>query len=962
MFFAAMMLGLASCQTEPEGLDVIVGGEAESFVTVSITETTRATSADSGLANVDGATYDLRYILEVYDKENDVFVYRDIQTVETNVKSVSFPVRLIPERDYNFVVWADFVTNGSEADLYYNTLNNGENGLNAVTIADGKWLAMDEARDAYTAVALVEDYNSGKSINLDLIRPFGKLRVVTTDIEALKELAYDALPTDVRVEYKTKVYSGFNALKETANTAVANATFAYNLAAVYDYTDANATSLTLFTDYIFGTETGTIQFDMTVTYENGNVATNSFNTEIPVKRNYLTTITGDILTDGNNIKVDVSDDFENEENPNNPPYYQETISSAADFFAAVDNGGEYIIISDITISSVPGTLATTRATASKSTTIDLNGYTITVENKNNTGAALITLTDGQTIVFEGEGEITLTDDSTAAFIDATDGCVVVEGGDVEEDVVYGNCFEIENNADSFALLEYICNNGGTFTFTQNLAGNVTVKQRGHNIVIDGNGFNFDGTIVVDGENEYPSNYTLVIKNVNFETDRAEMDFISGLSGHNEYPHNITIENCSFNNTAASQKVVGIRFSQFYNLRVINCTGTNLHSLLQAQSCDNNVLIDGVRITDSKGGISFGNTANATIKNSTIDVEGYGVRSDGDQRPVVSLTVENCDIDAYIPVCVRKLTSSTSHYNLTFVGDNALTAGGLYQATLSYNEYEDGVSPILPVSTYTLTGAEGMLVYPRDVVVTDAANLIEALKNNDGSKTIYLKNDIIVTEKWDRRYTGATTSKPITIDGMGNTLKFNCEVSDGYNHHSAFRFEAPAVVQNLTIDMSETTAPGNWLRAISSHNELVVDNCTFIGSGNYSKANAVVFGDKSGSPQWNYTTTITNSIFTNWSRGISDNENANELKSLYISGNTFTNAHAYMSAHESITFVDNVMTNSQVNITSYSNAANATVVATGNTLDNSQYNIIGAAGKKFDANNVDCQEGFTVNTL
>lgn len=224
---------------------------------------------------------------------------------------------------------------------------------------------------------------------------------------------------------------------------------------------------------------------------------------------------------------------------------------------------------------------------------------------------------------------------------------------------------------------------------------------------------------------------------------------------------------------------------------------------------------------------------------------------------------------------------------------------------------------------------------------------------------FITNDFTIAEKWDNRKTGKAT-KEITINGNGKTIKFTGEINDGSNFHSALRFENTASVKNLTIDMSEASAPGKWLRAISSNAELTVEGCTFIGNTNYSKANAVVYGDKSGVAQHNYSATITGCTFTNWSRGISDNENANEVKNVTVSDNICTNAHIYVSAYNEIVVTNNVMTNGQINITSYSNAANAKVTATGNTLDAEMYNVIGSSSKIFTAANVEAQEGFVVN--
>ena len=253
--------------------------------------------------------------------------------------------------------------------------------------------------------------------------------------------------------------------------------------------------------------------------------------------------------------------------------------------------------------------------------------------------------------------------------------------------------------------------------------------------------------------------------------------------------------------------------------------------------------------------------------------------------------------------------------------------------------------------YDVTDAEG------NTLVFDAEGLSTIIKAGGKAK---LANDITITSKWDERYTGRST-EPVSIDGGGHTIKFACEINDGYNYHCAFRFQNSAVVKNLTIDMSEATAPGRWLRAISATGDLTIEKCKFIGNNNYSKANAVVYGDTNISAQIDATTSITGCEFVNWSRGISDNENAKEVKNVVVSKNTLTNAASYISAYNNITFTDNVVTGCDVRITSYTAAATATVVATGNTLDAEHMNLIGGT-QKFDANNIEYQEEFTAYTL
>ena len=87
-----------------------VGGEVDTFVTIAIPDVdTRANSAESGIKNLVTAqsetNYTIRYIFEVYYGETGV----QKQVYYTDNMTASFPVRLVPGRDYNFVAWADIV-------------------------------------------------------------------------------------------------------------------------------------------------------------------------------------------------------------------------------------------------------------------------------------------------------------------------------------------------------------------------------------------------------------------------------------------------------------------------------------------------------------------------------------------------------------------------------------------------------------------------------------------------------------------------------------------------------------------------------------------------------------------------------------------------------------------------------------------------------------------------------------
>ena len=323
---AALVLGLASCQKDTTGFDVVVDGEQETTISVSLPEATRAESDKSGLENVDlENTYDIRYILEIYDANKSLVKQRDVKCSDDT--STTFNVRLVPGYEYYFVVWADFVEQGTQSDIYYNTAN----GLKAVTV--NNWVAMTEARDAYTGVCNVKKYSSASNIDIDLIRPFAKLRVITTDVEALTAL--NNLPTQVETKYSVPLYKGFNALDKTTINYDNVATLTYN---PYIYGENDNKNLTLLVDYIFcDNTTDIVNFSMKTTYANGMTSTTNFNTDIPLVRNKVTTIKGSILTDGNDIKVDVGDDFVGEN-------FEYIVESAAEAQAVLDNAAANTII------------------------------------------------------------------------------------------------------------------------------------------------------------------------------------------------------------------------------------------------------------------------------------------------------------------------------------------------------------------------------------------------------------------------------------------------------------------------------------------------------------------------------------------------------------------------------------------------------------------------------------------
>lgn len=310
----AVVLAVVSCQKEINGLPVDSNNEAAVSLSVALPDdATRAAGADSalgGISNYDKNLYDIRFILEVYDAQGKLAKDRMVKA-EGDATSATFNFRLIPGRNYKFVVWADFVANGANCDLHYDT----SAGLRNVKVVNARWTAIDETRDAYTAAVDVVNYSGSTLIpNIVLTRPFAKLRVVTNDIKEMISVR----PAIVKVNYfDTKFYTAFDAFaEEPIDQSYDGHQLVVNLVGdddvdTYDGENPEESGeQTLFADYMFAKQGDRVKFTMDVV-DNGDIELPrvTFNTDIPVNRNYLTTVYGPILTDANNITVTIDENF-----------------------------------------------------------------------------------------------------------------------------------------------------------------------------------------------------------------------------------------------------------------------------------------------------------------------------------------------------------------------------------------------------------------------------------------------------------------------------------------------------------------------------------------------------------------------------------------------------------------------------------------------------------------------------
>ena len=283
---------------------------------------------------------------------------------------------------------------------------------------------------------------------------------------------------------------------------------------------------------------------------------------------------------------------------------------------------------------------------------------------------------------------------------------------------YTNVIGIQTALDATPENESITINLGA-----DIIGNVVDYQKaGRNITINGTcadesrssaNYKWDGTIMIHNGSNY-NNGTITIKNVAFETSTPSLNFIMpndfGVDENNvtrRYSNNVTVENCTFTATGeAVNTVVGVQAKATRGVTVTGCTATDMHSLIQAQSCDTgDVMVVGCTV-NGKNGVAFKQVKSATVEGTTITALEYGIRFDGNIDNY-GIVVKNNNVTANQPLIVRKMTGKNN--TITLEGTNTLTTEAEYQIVITNGS--DDEAYVKPTGTYTLTGADAYTIFP-----------------------------------------------------------------------------------------------------------------------------------------------------------------------------------------------------------------------------------------------------------
>ena len=295
-----LMMTLAAClKDETTAPDT---GATSQTITVTVPQNGVQTRAVDD--NFSKGTLVNRCILEIYRGDA---LYQKIEEDVTAGKA-TFNLQLVSSQTYDFVFWAD-CADGNKTSGFTDKTYVTSNGLKNIT-ENGEFVGNSDGRDAFC-------YHMQKRVDgaftepVTLTRPFGLLVVKTLDLGAIQDESLK--PTKYTVNFKG-LPNAFNALTDEVSGS-ADVTYTAELAKADG---------TISMDFLWATDDKADLSDFSMTFLNNGteITTNDAFKNIPIRRNYKTTVTGNLLTKKGTINVMIDPEF-------NTPDYEETITEVA---------------------------------------------------------------------------------------------------------------------------------------------------------------------------------------------------------------------------------------------------------------------------------------------------------------------------------------------------------------------------------------------------------------------------------------------------------------------------------------------------------------------------------------------------------------------------------------------------------------------------------------------------------
>ena len=305
---ALSLCALSSCDVhefpaeEPESHSVVLNLDFRTDLPLYQTiEYTR-----SGKASAKPADYDIRYQIRVYKTDSEGGIISDDYTAVTVTKddvtdpdhSVSME---IGEGSYRFLVWADYVDNGGDADKFYTT-----GDFKEITLAGDGHCGNNAFRDAFrgeTVAAVTAENGVTQEITVEMERPLAAEK----GNSPTKAVNLD----DYRIVFRYAGFmpSAFNNFTNKPIDAVTGVSFTGRI------TRLSETEAELGFDYVFvnGTES-TVPIAVEVYNLENELLSSTDPIDVPLERSKLTIVRGPFLTTQASGGVGIDPGFDGEWN------------------------------------------------------------------------------------------------------------------------------------------------------------------------------------------------------------------------------------------------------------------------------------------------------------------------------------------------------------------------------------------------------------------------------------------------------------------------------------------------------------------------------------------------------------------------------------------------------------------------------------------------------------------------
>lgn len=252
-------------------------------------------------AAADGVPHQLRCVAEVYRQGTTTRVHRRVQLCAEQADGTYLAELALLPGDYDIRLWADWVTDGTTNDKYYNA-----DDLSAVTVLTDNYVAngLTDEKDAYYATPSATVSGESQNVSIELVRPFARYRIIANDVENYMELleSGDDLPSisdlTVRVAYETFFPTGFSVPDERPNDALNGISYAADIVEADGYNPDEARQVGA--DFVLtnGEETFVTVTVQMLDKNSGEAISTVTGIRIPYRRGQLTTVSGNFLTTG----------------------------------------------------------------------------------------------------------------------------------------------------------------------------------------------------------------------------------------------------------------------------------------------------------------------------------------------------------------------------------------------------------------------------------------------------------------------------------------------------------------------------------------------------------------------------------------------------------------------------------------------------------------------------------------